>query len=248
MIELKNISLTFNKGTPLKNQLFKNFNLKIFPQDFVTVIGGNGSGKSTLLNLIAGNLSPDNGTILFDNLDITQQPTYKRASIVSRVFQDPLLGSYNDLTLLENLSLAFFRGQKRGLKLALSTAQKVFFQEKLRDIGFGLENRLSDKMGSLSGGQRQAISLMMATLQPSSILLLDEHTAALDPKMADSILALTQKIIEEKKLTVLMVTHSMSQTLNFGNRTLLIHHGKIIKDLKINERQRLTSEDLVALF
>jgi len=248
MIQLNNISVTFNASTPLKNTLFTNLNLIISPKDFVTIIGGNGSGKSSLLNLIAGELTPTNGTVLLDNQDITQQKTHERAAVISRVFQDPLLGSYSELTLEENLSIAFSRGKKRTLKLALSRTQQTFFQERLSSMELGLENRLFDKMGLLSGGQRQAISLMMATLTPSNILLLDEHTAALDPKMAESILTLTQKLVVENQLTALMVTHRMSQALSLGNRTLLMHQGNIVQDLKDDERKNLSSQDLAALF
>jgi putative ABC transport system ATP-binding protein len=247
MIKLQNISVTFNPNTPLSHPIFKRLNLSIFPQDFVTIMGGNGSGKSSLLNLISGEIKPEKGKILLDNQDITYQKSHERAGLISRVFQDPLLGSYADLTLEENLTIALFRGKKRTLKFALSTHNRQIFQEKLSEIGLGLENRLHDKMGLFSGGQRQAISLIMATLQPSKILLLDEHTAALDPKMEQSILMLTQKLIEEKKLTALMITHNMSQALTFGNRILLMHQGQIVKDLKNDEKEKLKTSDLLEL-
>ena len=200
------------------------------------------------MNLISGDISIDSGNILLDNINVTRLPTFKRASLISRVFQDPLLGSYADLSIEENLSIAYSRGEKRSLKNALDAKSRALFQERLAEIGIGLENRLQDKMGLLSGGQRQAVSLIMATLLPSKILLLDEHTAALDPKMEGLILDLTQKLINEKKLTALMITHSMSQALEYGSRTLVMHHGKIVYDLKDTERTKLQANDLVAFF
>ena len=245
MIKLHNISVTFNPNTPLSHRVFNALNLSIFPGDFVMIIGGNGSGKSSLLNLVSGAITPEKGRILLDNQDITEQETHQRAGLISRVFQDPLLGSYADLTLEENLTIALSRGKKRTLKLALSAQNRQLFQEKLSEIGLGLENRLRDKMGLLSGGQRQAISLIMATLQPSKILLLDEHTAALDPKMEQAVLSLTEKLIKEKQLTALMITHNMAQALTFGNRILLMHQGQIVKDLKEDEKEKLKMSDLV---
>lgn len=249
MIELKNISVTFGKGTPLENTVFHDLNLKIKDGEFVTVIGGNGAGKSTLMNLISGDTLVDHGHIILDNIDVSHWPTYKRAQLISRVFQDPLLGSYADLTIEENLALARMRGKRRTLKLALNRSLREEFRMRLADIGIGLEERLTDKMGSLSGGQRQAVSLIMATLQPSKILLLDEHTAALDPKMERLILKLTQRLIVEKKLTALMITHCMSQALEFGTRTLVMHHGKIARDLHDTiERKTLNAADLMTFF
>ncbi len=248
MIELNNISVTFGKGTPLECSVFKQLNLKIQPGEFITVIGGNGAGKSTLMNLISGEITPDKGSITLDHTQVTRWPAEKRAQFLSRVFQDPLLGSYADLTIEENLSLALSRGKKRGLKTALSSQLSAHFKERLADIGIGLENRLSDKMGLLSGGQRQAVSLVMATLQPSKILLLDEHTAALDPKMENLILELTKRLITEKNLTALMITHCMSQALRMGTRTLVMHQGKIARDLLENERNTLEPKDLIAFF
>lgn len=250
MIELKNINVTFNKGTPLENKVFKELNLKIHNGEFVTVIGGNGAGKSTLMNVISGEIMTDNGHIILDNIDVQKWPTYKRAQLISRVFQDPLLGSYAELSIEENLALAYFRGFNRSpFKMAINPQLRSVFRERLADIGIGLEKRLTDKMGLLSGGQRQAVSLVMATLQPSKILLLDEHTAALDPKMEVLILKLSQRLITEKRLTALMITHSMSQALEFGTRTLVMHHGKIVRDLKDEEqRKSLQASDLIAFF
>jgi putative tryptophan/tyrosine transport system ATP-binding protein len=248
MITLNNISVIFNKGTPLESRLFKNLHLDIQPGDFVTVIGGNGAGKSTLMNILSGDIKVDAGTITLDTVDVTRWLPHERAGLISRVFQDPLLGSYADLSIEENLSLAFSRGKKRGFKKAIQPTVREYFQEKIQGIGLGLENRLGDKMGSLSGGQRQAVSLVMATLQPSKILLLDEHTAALDPKMEGLVLALTQRLICEKQLTTLMITHCMSQALEFGTRTLVLHQGKIVHDLKENQRNQLQASDLVRFF
>lgn len=248
MITLNNISVTFGKGTPLETTVFKDFNLKINPGEFVTVIGGNGAGKSTLMNLISGDVLSDSGSIILDNIAVTKWPTHKRAQLISRVFQDPLFGSYADLTIEENLSLAFSRGKSRTLKMALRSSLREQFRERLSHMALNLENRLTDKMGLLSGGQRQAVSLVMATLRPSKILLLDEHTAALDPKMEGLILELTQRLIQEQKLTALMITHSMFQALEFGTRTLMMLHGKIVHDLNGGERDQLQAKDLVGFF
>ncbi|HXH55286.1 MAG TPA: ATP-binding cassette domain-containing protein [Gammaproteobacteria bacterium] len=248
MITLNNISVTFGKGSPLETTVFEDFNLLIKSGEFVTVIGGNGAGKSTLMNLISGDILSNSGSIVLDNIAVTKWPTHKRARLISRVFQDPLLGSYADLTIEENLNLAFSRGKSRTLKMALSASLREQFRERLSHMALNLENRLNDKMGLLSGGQRQAVSLVMATLRPSKILLLDEHTAALDPKMEGLILELTQRLIQEKQLTALMITHSMSQALELGTRTLMMHHGKIVRDLQGEERNQLQAKDLVGFF
>ncbi|MGD0465994.1 MAG: ATP-binding cassette domain-containing protein [Gammaproteobacteria bacterium] len=248
MISLNNISVTFNKGTPLQNRVFHQLNLKINSGEFVTVIGGNGAGKSALMNLLSGETPVDEGSIILDNTNVTNWVVYERSQLISRVFQDPLLGSYAELTIEENLSLAYSRGKRRSLKIALNNNLRAHFKERLCDIGIGLENRFTDKIGLLSGGQRQAVSLIMATLQPSKILLLDEHTAALDPKMERLILELTQKLINEKQLTALMITHCMSQALEFGTRTLVMHQGKIVRDLNNQERQSLQASDLMGFF
>ena len=248
MINLNNISVTFNKGTPLHNQIFNQLNLQINYGEFVTIIGGNGAGKSALMNVLSGSIPVDEGSIILDNINVTNWLVYERAQLISRVFQDPLLGSYAELTIEENLSLAYSRGKNRSLKISLNNSLREHFKLRLADIGIGLENRFTDKIGLLSGGQRQAVSLIMATLQPSKILLLDEHTAALDPKMERLILELTQRLINEKQLTALMITHCMSQALEFGTRTLVMHQGKIARDLKNQERERLQASDLIAFF
>lgn len=248
MIELQNIDVTFNPGTPLEHKVFNKFNLKIETGQFVTVIGGNGAGKSTLMNVVSGDVRIDAGNIILDRKNVTEDLPHQRAQLISRVFQDPLLGTFADLSIEENLSLAFFRGKKRGLLPALNAKLRILFKEHLAHIGIGLENRLNDKMGLLSGGQRQAVSLLMATLQPSKILLLDEHTAALDPKMERLILELTRKLIEEKQLTALMITHCMQQALDFGTRTLVMHQGKVVRDLQKEDRKKLEPCELLPYF
>jgi putative ABC transport system ATP-binding protein len=248
MIELKNISVLFNQGTPLQHTVFENLNLQIAAGEFVTVIGGNGAGKSTLMNVVSGETTIQRGSIHLDNCSVARWPQFKRAKLISRVFQDPLLGSYSELTVEENLAIAHTRGHCRSLKSALNPKLRALFRAQLATIGIGLENRLNDKMGMLSGGQRQAISLIMATLKPSKILLLDEHTAALDPKMENLVLKLTQRLIEENKLTALMVTHCMGQALEYGTRTLVMHQGKIVHDLVGQARQNLQPNDLIPFF
>jgi len=248
MIELKNINLTFNQGTPLETSALSDVNLKIEEGEFLTIIGGNGAGKSTLLNILSGDLLPNSGQILIDGKDVTRKPTSTRAEYVSRVFQDPMLGTCADLSIEDNLALALKRGDRRALKTALNEKVRDLFKKSLKELGIGLEGRLKDPMGSLSGGQRQAVSLLMATLKPSKILLLDEHTAALDPKMARKVLELSLSLIEKQKLTVLMITHHMSFALEYGNRTVLMQEGRIERDFKGDERAGLQPKDLLALF
>lgn len=248
MIELTHISVTFAKNTPLEHRVFNHLDLKIETGQFVTVIGGNGAGKSSLMNVISGDVPVDKGKILLDGNNVTSWLPHQRAKLISRVFQDPLLGSYGDLSIEENLSLAYSRGSKRRFKPALNKTLRENFRTILADIGIGLEKRLKDRMGQLSGGQRQAVSLLMATLLPAKILLLDEHTAALDPKMEKLILQLTQRLIDEHKLTALMITHCMQQALEYGTRTLVMHQGKIVKDLKGEARKELQPSELIPFF
>lgn len=248
MIELKNISVIYGKGSALAHELFKDLSLSIKPQEFVTVIGGNGAGKSTLMNIISGDVCIDTGSLWLDEKEVTGLQPYERASLISRVFQDPLLGSYADLSIEENLSVAYSRGKTRGFSSALNRPLREKCRAILEDLGIGLENRLSDKMGLLSGGQRQAISLLMATLQPAKILLLDEHTAALDPKMEQLVLSLTQRLVNEFQLTALMITHCMNQALEFGTRTIIMHHGKIVRDLEGEARHILKPDELISYF
>lgn len=248
MIELKGIDVYFNKGTKIENHALKSFNLKVEDGQFVTIIGGNGAGKSTLMNLVAGKIFPTNGQIFIDNTDVTKIPQDKRAGLIARVFQDPRIGTFTDLTIEENMAIASKRGEYRLIDLAITSAKRAEFAENLKDLGIGLEERMQDKVSSLSGGQRQALSLVMATLRGSKLLLLDEHTAALDPKIARSIMKLTSKIVKQQKLTALMITHSMTQALEFGNRTLMMYHGEIVRDMNGDERRSLSTEDLLKYF
>ena len=248
MISLKNIHVSFNLGSPLENHLIKGLDLSIPKHQFITVIGSNGAGKSTLLNTLSGEVGVQTGQILLDQEDITTLPVHKRARWIARVFQDPLTGTCEDLTIEENLALAHARVSKRGLQRAARREFKQTFINKLKSLELGLEYRLGDKIGLLSGGQRQAVSLLMAALQPSKLLLLDEHTAALDPKTAKFILKLTEEIIQEEKLTALMVTHSMNQALSVGDRTLMLHQGKIVLDVSGIQRAEMSSQDLLDQF
>ncbi|PID44843.1 MAG: ABC transporter ATP-binding protein [Proteobacteria bacterium] len=248
MIEISNIHVTFGKGTPLENRAIQGISLRIPKGEFVTVIGSNGAGKSTLLNVLAGDTLCDCGRIRFGDKDCTRQVTHRRATRVARVFQDPKAGTCENLTIAENMSLANKRGQSRWLRGAHRQSDIELFRERLAHLDLGLENRLDDQMGLLSGGQRQAVSLVMATLQPSDILLLDEHTAALDPKTAGFVMNLTEQIIAEQNLTALMVTHSMKQALDVGSRTLMLHEGKIAFDVANPERKNLGVNDLLRLF
>ncbi len=239
MLKLKNIVKTFYKGSPDEKIIFKNFSLEIKKGEFVTVIGGNGAGKSTLMNLISGTIFPENGTVLIDGNNVTSLPEYRRAKFIGRVFQDPLKGSAPNLTIEENLSLAFLRGQRRGFKFGVSKSNTELFKGKLAELNLGLEDRLTTKMGLLSGGQRQAVTLLMAVLSKPKILLLDEHTAALDPKSSAKILDLTEKITQDSEITTLMITHNMQNALNFGSRLLMLNQGKIEMDLNGDERKNL---------
>ncbi len=248
MISLSNIHLTFNPGTAIANPIFTGLNLDIPAGQFITVIGSNGAGKSTLLNLISGDLRPDQGDVSIGDLTVTSWDTARRAKLIARVFQNPLAGSCADLTLEENLALAVRRGKPRSLTPASSKSFRRDCQTWLATLGLGLENRLNDRMGLLSGGQRQAVSLLMSTLAPTQVLLLDEHTAALDPKTAADILSLTNDIITDRQLTTLMVTHSMKQALQLGDRTIMLHGGKIILDLIGDARSGVTVQDLLQQF
>ncbi len=248
MMRADNLKVTFNAGTPIENPAMRGMSLHIRDGEFVTVIGSNGAGKSTFLNAISGDLPVDSGSIRIDGQDVTRLPAHKRAHLVARVFQDPLAGTCEALSIEENMALAYSRGRKRGLKFALNKANRELFREKLAVLKLGLENRLTDRIGLLSGGQRQAVSLLMASLQPSKILLLDEHTAALDPKTAAFVLELTDQIIAENKLTAMMVTHSMRQALDHGNRTVMLHRGKVVLDVAGEQRAGMDVPDLLDLF
>ena len=248
MLRAQDLHITFNAGTPIETRALRGLSLEIPTGQFVTVIGSNGAGKSTFLNAISGDLSVDTGTIELDGVDVTRKPVWDRAERVARVFQDPLAGTCEDLTIEENMSLAFARGQRRGFGRALNAGMRERFRERLAVLGLGLENRLTDRIGLLSGGQRQAVSLLMAALQPSRILLLDEHTAALDPKTAAFVLDLTARIVADTGLTTMMVTHSMRQALDVGERTVMLHQGKVVLDVSGKEREGLDVPDLLRMF
>lgn len=248
MMRAENLKVTFNAGTPIENPAMRGMSLHIKDGEFVTVIGSNGAGKSTFLNAISGDLAVDSGSISIDGQDVTRLPAHTRAHLVARVFQDPLAGTCEALSIEENMALAYARGRKRGLKFALNKANRELFRDKLAVLKLGLENRLTDRIGLLSGGQRQAVSLLMASLQPSKILLLDEHTAALDPKTAAFVLELTDRIIAENGLTAMMVTHSMRQALDHGGRTVMLHRGKVVLDVSGSRRAGMDVPDLLDLF
>jgi putative ABC transport system ATP-binding protein len=248
MIELRDLSVTFNRGTPMEMPALRFIELSIPAGQFVTVIGSNGAGKSTVLNAITGDTAIDAGSIVIDDQHVTRWSVARRTELVARVFQDPLAGSCAELTIEENMALAAARGRPRGLRLAIDARRRDAFRSCLSGLGLGLENRLGDRMGLLSGGQRQAVSLMMATLSPMKVLLLDEHTAALDPRTAELVLDLTRRIVEEQRLTTIMVTHSMRQALDYGERTLMLHEGRIVFDVRGETRARIDVPDLLALF
>jgi len=248
MIKLDNIQVVFGKGTPLEKRALNGISVTIEEGTFVTVIGSNGAGKSTVLGVLAGDVLPTGGQVTIGNADVTRKGTAARAGLVARVFQDPLAGSCGALSIEENLALAAKRGESRGLTPALGAKRRAHFRERIAELNLGLENRMGDRMDLLSGGQRQAVSLVMATLAGSEVLLLDEHTAALDPGMAEFIMNLTEKIVSERKLTALMVTHSMRQALDFGHRTIMLHAGEVVLDVSGDSRKTLQVEDLIAMF
>ncbi len=248
MLSAQHLEITFNPGTPIETRALRGMSLDIPAGQFVTVIGSNGAGKSTFLNAISGDQTVDSGRIAIDGVDVTRMPVWSRAERVARVFQDPMAGTCEDLTIEENMALAQRRGTFRNLGRAVKASMREGFRERLATLGLGLENRLTDRIGLLSGGQRQAVSLLMAALQPSRILLLDEHTAALDPRTADFVLRLTERIVAEQKLTTMMVTHSMRQALDVGDRTVMLHQGQVVLDVSGEERKRLDVPDLLQMF
>lgn len=249
MLRLENISKTFGKGTSNEKKALRGVNLSLEKGDFVTVLGSNGAGKSTLFNAIAGTFPVDAGKVILDGEDITAQPDYKRSKHIGRMFQDPLKGTAPSMTIAENLALAYLRASERKSPFSrVSEADRRLFREKLAELGLGLEDRMNQPVGLLSGGQRQALTLLMATLVTPKLLLLDEHTAALDPATAETVLALTKKIVKENQITCLMVTHNIPSALALGNRTVLMHEGTVTLELSGPERADLTPEKMLALF
>jgi putative ABC transport system ATP-binding protein len=248
MLKVKGIKKIFNAKTINEKIALDNVSLTLDTGDFVTLIGGNGSGKSTLLNCITGVYMVDKGSIEIDGIDVTKLLEHKRAAILGRVFQDPLMGTAANMGIEENLALAFRRGQRRSLAWGITNKERDYYRELLKKLDLGLENRMSTKVGLLSGGQRQALTLLMATMKKPKLLLLDEHAAALDPKTALKVLELSDSIIKEEKLTTLMVTHNMKDAIKHGNRLVMMHEGRIILDIKDEEKQKLTVEDLLVRF
>lgn len=248
MLEIKNISKVFNAGTVNEKKALNGLNLTLKEGDFVTVIGGNGAGKSTMLNSVAGVYPVDGGQIFIDGKDVTRLPEYKRAKYLGRVFQDPMTGTAATMQIDENLALASRRGLARTLKAGISSKERDEYKRMLKQLNLGLEDRLSTKVGLLSGGQRQALTLLMATLKKPNLLLLDEHTAALDPKTAKTVLDITNKIVTENNLTTLMITHNMKDALRLGNRIIMMHEGRIIFDASGKEKAKLTVKDLLEKF
>jgi len=248
VLEIENLHQIFEEGTVNENHVLKGVDLTINPGEFITIIGGNGAGKSTLLNSIAGALPTKIGKIRLNNKDITKQSIIKRAKSISRVFQDPKLGTAVRLTVEENLALALKRGQNRGFGLAVKSSNRPFFKEQLKTLNLGLEKRLTTEVGLLSGGQRQAITLLMATLQRPDLILLDEHTAALDPKTSKTVMDLTEKLIFDQQLTAFMVTHDMENALQYGTRLIMLHQGRIVVDIPAEKKKNLTINQLMDLF
>ena len=248
MLEIKNISKTFNAGTINEKTALNNVSLTLNDGDFVTVIGGNGAGKSTLLNAIAGTWLVDEGNIIIDGINITKLPEHKRAQYIGRVFQDPMMGTAATMQIEENLALAKRRGKKRTLKVGITPAEREEYKKVLKTLDLGLEDRLTAKVGLLSGGQRQALTLLMAALQKPKLLLLDEHTAALDPKTAAKVLATTEKIVTRDQLTTVMITHNMRDAIAHGNRLIMMYEGRIVVDISGEEKKNLTVEYLLQLF
>ena len=248
MLEVKEIWKVFNAGTVNEKQALRGVSLTLNDGDFCTVIGGNGAGKSTMLNAVAGTWAVDGGSISIGGVDVTHLPDHKRAPYIGRVFQDPMLGTAPTMQILENLALAARRGQRRGLRWGVTKAEKEQYQEMLKNLDLGLEDRLTSKVGLLSGGQRQALTLLMASLKKPKLLLLDEHTAALDPKTAAKVLELSDRIVAESHLTTMMVTHNMKDAIQHGNRLIMMYDGKIVIDVSGEEKKKLTVPQLLELF
>ena len=248
MLEIKDIYKTFNAGTINERKALQGVSLKLEDGDFVTVIGGNGAGKSTMLNAVAGVWPVDSGSIIIDDVDVTGMPEHKRAKFLGRVFQDPMNGTAATMQIDENLAMAYRRGKRRTLRWGIKKEEREKYYEMLKQFDLGLEDRMTSKVGLLSGGQRQALTLLMATLKRPHLLLLDEHTAALDPKTAAKVLELSQKIIAEENLTAMMVTHNMRDAITYGNRLVMMNEGRIVIDIKGEDKKKLTVEDLLQKF
>lgn len=248
MLQLKNINKAFYPGTPDETVLFQDFSLTVNQKDFISVIGSNGSGKSTMLNLLCGTLFPDQGKILLNDKDITRIPDYKRAAYIARVYQNPSKGSLNSFSILENMALADNKGKPYGFGRAVNKGRIDFYKSQLEQLHLGLENRLNDKVKNLSGGQRQALAIITATLTPHDILILDEHTAALDPKTAETIMELTSKIVEKKKLTTIMVTHNLKFALQYGSRLLMMHQGQAVMDRTGAQKSKVELNEVLDKF
>ena len=248
MLKIEHISKTFNAGTVNEKRALCDLSLELREGDFVTVIGGNGAGKSTMLNCVAGVFGVESGKILIDGVDVTHLPEYKRAKYIGRVFQDPMMGTAATMQIEENLALAARRGQHRTLRIGITKQEREAYREQLKILDLGLENRLTAKVGLLSGGQRQALTLLMATLKQPKLLLLDEHTAALDPKTAAKVLDATERIVQKSGLTTMMITHNMRDAIAHGNRLVMMYDGRIVVDVSGEEKKRLTVEQLLSLF
>lgn len=248
MLKIQNVHKTFNPGTVNQKHALDNLCLHLKEGEFVTVIGGNGAGKSTMLNAVAGVWSVDEGKILIDDVDVTHLPEYKRAAYIGRVFQDPMMGTAATMQIEENMALAARRGKKRTLRVGITKEEREFYRDQLRILDLGLEDRMTSKVGLLSGGQRQALTLLMASLQKPKLLLLDEHTAALDPKTAAKVLEATKRIVEKDNLTTMMITHNMRDAIAYGNRLIMMYNGHIVVDVSGEEKKNLTVEKLLSLF
>ncbi len=248
MLDLSHIYKTFNAGTVDEKILFSDFNLTVNEGDFIGVIGSNGSGKTTMLNIVSGDVTPDAGTVTLNGVDITSRKNFKRAENIGRVFQNPSMGTCPSMTIWENMSIADNKGKTYGLSFGLNRQRKDYYCSQLELLGMGLENRLNTPAGSLSGGQRQALALIMATMIRPDLLLLDEHTAALDPKSSDTVMMLTEKVVREKKITTLMVTHNLRHAVEYGTRAIMMHEGGIIMDVSGEEKDKKTINDYLTVF
>lgn len=248
MVRLQNIDLVFNRGTIDENRLFEDFGLSVESGEFAAIVGSNGSGKTTLLNLICGTMKPDSGRVLLGGTDVTSIPEYKRAKRIGRVLQDPKMGTCADLTILENLSLAYNKNKSYNLRSAVNKQHEDYYKTLLEMCNMGLENRMGTLAGSLSGGQRQALALIIATMSDIDLLILDEHTAALDPKSSDTLMQITQRVVSEKKYTTLMVTHNLRFAVEYGSRLVMMHGGKAVMDIAGEEKQKLKVDDILGKF